>query len=364
MLLTSLPVIAFDETGNSGQNLLDPEQPVFALASVHLPESRAFELVREVIPKGATEAKFSSLRTSKRGRNRILALLREGAFSTSEVKIAIYHKSFMVTTKIVDMLVETWHNRAGIDLHENAGHLALANLLHSVIPVFCGEGAFQEWQRRFVALVRNKTPEHVDAFFEQTHHLRAANIDPEFDSALGMLALTRAVVDEGIAADDPVALDPAIPSLVSLAAQWTATLKQPFDLVHDHSKPVAHGRDSLRGLLRVDRPPQTFGRGDFEAAFPILAHDIRFADSRAVPQLQLADLCAGAAATLMRARARRLDDPFARQLLRAGIAELVTSPVWPDIAVSPQELQADERGGSRQLDFMVDLLGRKRPRRD
>lgn len=359
MPLAPLPLIAFDETGNSGQNLLDPNQPVFALASVQLSEERALNLLQEAVPDGAAEAKFSKLRTSNPGRKRILALLKKGAFSSNDVKIAIYHKSFMVTVKIVDMLVETWHHRVGVDLYENAGHLALANLLHSVIPVFCGIDAFKVWQERFVALVRSKTPESVDAFYAQTLRLRAANSNPQFDSALGMLALTRAIVDEGVADKDPIALDPAIPSLVSLAAQWTATLKHPFDLVHDQSKPVAHSRESLLALLRVDRAPESFGRGDFEAAFPILAHDIRFADSRSVPQLQVADICAGAAATLMRARASGLEDPFAEQLLHAGIATLVTMPVWPDSAVTPGELQADERGGSRQLEFIVDLFGRK-----
>lgn len=364
MPLAPLPLVAFDETGNSGQNLLDPDQPVFALASVNLSEQRALDLLQRAIPKGATEAKFSKLRTSNPGRKRIIALLNDGAFSCSDVKIAIYHKSFLVTVKIVDMLVETLHHRAGVDLYENAGHLALANLLHSVVPVFCGADAFKVWQERFVALVRGKTPESVEAFYAQTLRLRAANSDPDFDSVLGMLALTRAVVDEGIADKDSIALDPAIPSLVSLAAQWTSTLNQPFDLVHDQSKPVAHGREGLLALLSVDRPPDNFGLGEFKAAFPILAHDIRFADSRSVPQLQVADLCAGAAATLMRARARKLEDPFAEQLLHAGIANLVTMPVWPDSAVTPVELQADERGGSRQLDFVVDLWRRRRQARD
>ena len=35
------PVVAFDESGNSGGNLIDQDQPVFVLASVHVSEADA-----------------------------------------------------------------------------------------------------------------------------------------------------------------------------------------------------------------------------------------------------------------------------------------------------------------------------------
>lgn len=355
----ALPVVAFDETGNTGQNLLDPAQPVFVLASVHMDPERARALVAATAPPGAAEAKFATLRTSNNGRKRLLALLRDEGLSQSEVRLCAYHKSFMITTKIVDALVETWHHQNGIDLYENAAHLGLANLLHHVIPVHCGTKAFAEWQKRFVAMVRNKTPVSVEAFYQQTHTLRRLNTNADFDIFLAMLGHTRAVVDEGVRDGDRVALDPAVPALVQLAAEWSAALGTPFDLVHDHSKPIDYERERLALLMSVEEVPRRFEHMGVHYAFPLQAPAIRFADSRDVPQLQMADLMAGAAATLFRARARREKDAFAEAIVRTRLPELVTNAVWPDTAVSPDDLDAKRRPGSAQLDFITALATRR-----
>lgn len=356
-------MVAFDETGNTGPNLLDPSQPVFVLASVHMSNDRATGLVQSLTPPGAREVKFATLRRSAVGQNRVLSLLQDGALSKSEVRIAVYHKSFMVTTKIVDMLVETWHHRMGVDLYENAANLGLANLWHSVIPVFCSPGAFDEWQKRFVALVRDKTPATIERFFAQTDALRRINKNPDLDIDFAMLSMTRAIVDEGIHKDGGASLDPAIPTLVQLAAEWTAAIG-PFDLVHDESMALLAERRDLRLLLSLDEELRVFDHVGVPTAFPIQAPDIRFANSRDVPQLQLADVFAGAAARLFRTRARRETDPFAEALLHAGIANLVTAPVWPDISVTPEELDAARRPGKRGLEFIVDLIERRRSARD
>jgi len=360
--LVPLPIVAFDEAGNTGQNLLDPDQPVFALASVHLSEERARALVAAAAP-GHAEAKFSLLRSSRAGRERLLHVLRDEELTTAEVRVAAYHKTFMVTTKIVDMLVETWHHRHGVDLYKNAANLGLANVLHHSIPVYCGDAPFRQWLSRFVAMVREKSPTNVEAFYAQTAALQDLNRDPEFDIFLKMLGWTRATVDEGVKEADRVAVDPAIPTLVQLAAQWTATLETPFDLVHDASKPIQYSLDDLQHLFALDEPLQVFEGVGLPEAYPIWSPGIRFADSRDVPQLQVADLFAGASLTLLKARARHERDPFAEQWDEAGIGELITSVIWPDTAVSPADLDADRRAGSRQLDFVFDLARRRRAQR-
>ncbi len=316
-------------------------------------------LAAAAAPPGAAEAKFAALRTSNSGRKRILALLQDEGLSRAEVRLCIYHKAFMITTKIVDALVETWHHRNGIDLYENAAHLGLANLLHQVIPVHCGSSAFQEWQKRFVVMVRDKSAVSIDAFYEQTRTLREQNTSTDFDIFLAMLGHTRAVVDEGIRDGDRVALDPAVPALVQLAAEWTAALGTPFDLVHDHSKPIDYERERLALLMSVEEVPRRFDHMGVSYAFPLQAPAIRFADSRDVPQLQIADLMAGATAALFRARARREKDAFVEAIVRTRLPGLVTNAVWPDTAVSPEDLDAKRRPGSAQLDFITSLAARR-----
>ena len=65
------PTVAFDESGNSGANLLDSEQPVFVLASVHISDDEAANL----IDTKSDEVKFSKLRRSATGKRKILKIL-------------------------------------------------------------------------------------------------------------------------------------------------------------------------------------------------------------------------------------------------------------------------------------------------
>src|SRR6266849_8025878 len=104
--LVQIPeLVAFDEAGNTGQNLLDPQQPVFVVASVRVADQAAEEIVERITRGGATEGKFSRLRRSPRGRLAILDALKHPSLVPNNARMSVYHKRFMVTTKIVDMLV-------------------------------------------------------------------------------------------------------------------------------------------------------------------------------------------------------------------------------------------------------------------
>src|ERR1041385_8659193 len=98
----TLELVAFDEAGNTGQNLLDPDQPVFVGCSVRISNEAAQEVVAGLRDGALGEAKFSRLRSSRRGRRRILQMLSHPAITPENVRMSVYHKRFMVTTKIVD----------------------------------------------------------------------------------------------------------------------------------------------------------------------------------------------------------------------------------------------------------------------
>ncbi len=54
-------IIAFDESGNTGSDLLDKEQPVFVLASVKLTAGQAKEL-KSIFKTNSSELKFNRLK--------------------------------------------------------------------------------------------------------------------------------------------------------------------------------------------------------------------------------------------------------------------------------------------------------------
>src|SRR6478735_466931 len=132
----TLPIVYMDESHNTGENLLDPHQPVFTLAGVHLGDDIAQGLLDRVatqLPSGHGELKYSTLSGSRRGR---LALL--DAFSripTGSVRVYIAHKKFMATAKMVDTLIVELFYDNGHNMYADGSVLGLANLMHMACPV-------------------------------------------------------------------------------------------------------------------------------------------------------------------------------------------------------------------------------------
>jgi hypothetical protein len=356
------PIVAFDESGNTGQNLLDAAQPVFTLASVAMGDAEAASLLREVMGAGAGEAKFARLSGRATGQQRLLRFLRSPSLNLSTVRVAAFHKSFMITTKIVDMLVEPMAHENGFNLYANRGNLALANLWHTVMPVFCGAEAWASLQDRFVRMVREFSPATEQAFYDQVARMRKVNQSPDFDRQFAMLAATRSIASNHIRSDAPVDLVPAIPAFFDLAAQWTAEFNRPFDVVHDRSGPMALEKDKLELVMTQHYPPQVLP-GSPKRQVPLLGTGITFVDSDTVVQIQVADLIAGAVAAYLGARARRKVSSFAAALDDTRLPDLITpsTVVWPSSDVTPSQLGEGDDGAV--VDLVMAIAQQERVRR-
>ncbi len=113
--------IAFDESGNTGADLLNTDQSVFVLASVCYTEEEAHQLLDLVFTPQTREAKFKRLKKSRAGERRVISFLQSEFVTAERVKINVFHKRYMVVTKIVDILIETIAHRDGIDLLAHFG---------------------------------------------------------------------------------------------------------------------------------------------------------------------------------------------------------------------------------------------------
>ena len=122
------PDIFFDESGNTGGNLLDPLQPVFTLSSSSISKQDALKALELTGSKSPTEAHFKTLRRRKSGQDGIIRLLESKYVNEENVKIYLVDKKYMLTAKIVDILIETWCSNRGIDLYINGQNLALSNV--------------------------------------------------------------------------------------------------------------------------------------------------------------------------------------------------------------------------------------------
>ena len=119
-----------DEAGNSGQNLLDPEQPTFVLASTDLGRSEATELLDVVRSPQGGEPKFKTLKRTTDGVRRLTRLFTDPRLNKSRIAITAFHKRYMVVTKMVDLISETVFHGIGEDLYKRGANIAMSNMLY------------------------------------------------------------------------------------------------------------------------------------------------------------------------------------------------------------------------------------------
>ncbi|MFJ4473125.1 DUF3800 domain-containing protein [Streptomyces sp. NPDC089424] len=322
-----LPVVYADESSNSGQNLLDPHQPVFTLAGVHLPDELAASIVDEVrsqLPSTQGEPKYGSLARSSGGRK---ALKRAfGSMPEGSVRSYLMDKRFMVVTKLVDVLVEPLADADGLNLYERGGNLALAELLGMAGPVIGDAAAYQQMLQAFVDWMRQRTA--TDDFFTAIAAYRASIPAEHADFAgwIELLECCRQVAD-ATAADlasgaQRDILDPAVPALYCLCTSFGETIGQ-FRLVHDTSKVIDRNATLLRGAHLLPDPARPGRFND-----PLQAVQIDFADSTSHPQLQIADWAAGAVRQWAAHLAVGGGDQFSEELADM-VQPWVIGGVWP-----------------------------------
>lgn len=288
------PEVHFDEAGNTGAALLDPNQPVFVLASADFTRDEADELLELVRTPQTQEVKFTSLKKSNTGKRRLLQFLSSSLLTPARVKVSITHKRYMAMCKAVDLIEETLAFRDGIDLYERGANIAIANLHYYVTPVFCGEARFELFLSTFVEMVRTPSVATKAAFFDSVRALYENCRESRHKTSFCPYLIAERDIDEILDGINYTALDPAIGAVFHQLGVWGTAIGNEFLAIHDKSKPISAERKTFEVMMDPTASPTMIGYDRRKFEFPLRARTLSFADSRDLPQLQVVDLLAGA----------------------------------------------------------------------
>src|ERR1035437_9135441 len=158
-----LPRVFFDESGNTGQNLLDSDSPVFSLATCRFSPEKIRECAYIFDGHTAIELKFTTLKRRPVGQERVLRFLQSVAVHRENVAVYAIHKSFMIVTKYCDIVLEPYARSSGVDFYTRGRNIATANLLAITMPAILGEITWNGFLHAFVRVVREKT---ISAFHD------------------------------------------------------------------------------------------------------------------------------------------------------------------------------------------------------
>lgn len=332
---TMASVVAFDESGNTGDNLLDEIQPIYSLASVCIPERAVEALLARVGGETEGELKYSELRATKAGRELVLKLLGAEAMTNQMARITPMHKPFTTAARYFDYLMETTLHEAGFDVYGSGAHIQFANILYRQGPAACGGDRWRALMEAFVAACRSPTDARLDSYVYAHLECRRAARDEYVSRLLDLVPLSqdglrsRIGLDQGQGIGVRDQLDPAVTSLLENCMRWAERVGR-MVVRHDDASVVQRWKTKLELLASPGAQTEV---GDFWAArmpLPLDIERIELVRSEDFRQVQLADVLAGASVTWLGQFAGRPEpSAFIAALGATMLPSLIENEVWP-----------------------------------
>lgn len=133
--------IFLDESGFTGQDLLNPHQPVFCVASTTIDDITAESYHAELLEhSNAREVKHTRLMRRPFGQAKIANFLRQIKAEDNAFAVWVCHKRFALLAYFIDLWCEPLALRSGYDLYEDGAGLALSNMTYYCLPAFTSVG--------------------------------------------------------------------------------------------------------------------------------------------------------------------------------------------------------------------------------
>lgn len=361
--------VYLDEAGYTGSDLLNREQPVYTLAAITLPNDVAQDLVAQCFPRvKAKELKHSALSFRRRGRQQILDFIQRLAEHPNGASVTGAHKEYVLLGLLVDYWVEPALRLDGIDFYERGANIGFVNVTYLTLGALLGIDGRREFLRRFQVMVRDRTVFAYDSFWRSVRELRQKH--PRFDEDLFGIyeAANRRLGGVRHLWDLPEhILDLGDYGLLVTVNHWREQTNEPLLLVHDKAKALVRNEQLWDAWLSREAPLAVVGQDRRVMRFPLDA-TIELADSVSHLQLQLADLVAGATATLMgTASGRPPKHPDYVEALRTGplLQHCLIGGVWPTDSITPEDLETDGPSLGDAAEYMATLVAQaRRDKRD
>lgn len=330
-----LVTIFSDESGYTGPNLTNVDQPYFVLATVSFEENEAKAIRDSLFSSVRTqELKHSSLARNVKRHPIVLEYLKYLQSCPHRFKLCVVDKEFATVAKIVDYLVESAAYKMGFDIYSNGYAYKFAILLYRLLVAFETSAYRGALLNRFEGMLRHGSKLQFNEFFDYIEKPVASR---ELNRALDVVRSTRHVlVADEVLRVGSAALDLSFSSALTLMAKWRKETEEDFNLIHDMSSPMVEETKLWEALTDKSMEPTTIGYGPKTMQFPVGVAKTSFEDSRAWAGLQLADVLAGSVARSLTAQKLGKTDPYVSLVaatalnLPASVAVPGAIEDWPD----------------------------------
>jgi hypothetical protein len=349
--------IFFDESGFTGYNLLDPDQPVFAVASVDITDGRAEEILRSSFPQDrADEFHFTRIWRSRRQREGLRAFcsyLHEVA-DTSFCYAT--NKRFAVLTKIMDFLVEPAITDAGFDFYDDGFCWRYSNYVHFGLTQFAPPELLTSLLSFYQEFSRNPTREKLSVL-QFRLRMMAESSDEPIKVFLEKMAMGAELFERYTGLDDFRSSNNIQTStMIAVIGHWRQTHPEDFAVVHDDSSSFMRDRHMWEIITAADNPEVALKAGDGSfVPHPLRVISTESRNSRDSFPIQFCDILAGLTAKHFNPALTDEDRVFMSELIDGGLCNISSNRLIPS-GEFPIQFPPKRLDGLDVVDQMAEML--------
>ncbi|MBO6767316.1 MAG: DUF3800 domain-containing protein [Erythrobacter sp.] len=338
-----------DESGYTGFDLLNADQPFQGAAAIAINDGDAERLIREHFPMlQASELKYRSLSRRPANHPRLLALLRDLLTEYQSVTY-ICDKRFLLVLMFCDYAVEPYYYERGYDFYADGQNYAMASLLTMTGPTLLGDPEFGEMLAAFQHAVKEKSHGALRAFVDAVRATKWL----QFPEALGPIAQFAAPECQAAIAHPGVDTDAAMVVLQSLISRMEVMNDEPYRIEHDRSKNLARYNALLERLIGHRDEIELKHTKIASLKFPLKLTEVHQVDSKDSPAVQLADVMIGAAIEVALVMAGKRKDGIDPDALMSLYAEEQFIHLTPSLDFAEQREFRAGTEASRAIDYMA-----------
>lgn len=288
-------MIYFDESGYTGPDLTNREQPYFTLASIRMINDEIACIKNDIgYNVWRKELHFKKMYTSPQGRAMLDKIFNHPLMDEEHILLSFAHKRYCIYANIVNMLVETMYYSNGVNLYEGARNLILANGLYYFAFMHPNVDLVFEFENNFVKMVREPSDESIANFYRTTDELRYnADTKDGFFEMLSEIPPTIQYIKEALT-DKKFYIDLTIPLFSVSIQEWYKRTREKDTVLFDSSEPFYANKEFMEHLRDMDVPETVVGYGKGKHVYPLPVGNIEIAKSHEAFGIQLADVFASA----------------------------------------------------------------------
>ncbi len=348
--------IYFDESGFTGYNLLDPQQPVFSIASADISEDRAEEVLRASFPRyQGAEFHFTNIWRSghKQGLKQFCSHLHEVADLSF---CYVTDKRFAVLTKIMDFLVEPTITAAGYDFYNDGFCWKYSNYVHYGLSQFAPPELLDCLLKFYQDFSRSPNQQSLKILQFRLRMMAESTEDPIHifldQMAMGAEIFERYTDLSTFKSSNSLQTS----TMIAVIGHWRQKYQDDFAVIHDASSSFLRDRKAWEAVTGVDVDGIALKAGDGSfVEYPIRVVSTEAKDSRESRSIQFCDILAGLVSRHFNPNLSEDDRAFMDELIGEGLGNITSNRLVPGTEF-PDQIPPKRLDGPDVVDQMTEML--------